>query len=719
LRQGVAAVLVGLLILLAGTGCQVAQREVLITTTPPDAAIVIDGVERGRGRFQAPMMFGGGRTYTVRVSRLGFTDQSFVLDGTPEKDVNYVNLKPRLRQVKLQVNPPLPAVLRIDGRAVSNEPRLEWTQTLEFTVDREDRWTTHVATVERAGYQPAEVILRFDDPQSTYTLTLEPVKKDVRIVTDPPGAVVYIDGERVGISPVRRDDFVLGIDPLTNEWRRYRVRAEKPNYEPAEAVLSWDSPAELTLRLPPTAVTIRPSVPEVGPDPVRPDPPATNPATRPATPTSGPTTPALPPATLPATRPLPIGPLPTPPATTRAVQPSVPAPPPPTRPVTVNPPATQATTQPRPASQPTPVAPPSTKAVVPTNPPADSVVASVPVLRVRWVWRQQGGWIPEAESRDLATPRGVDEPDGRSVVLIARADEGDVIDQLATSPDGKSIAYAALTNAIDGLHARLIVRPSDPAARPGERPPQPVQISNGRADLMPAFAPGGARVLFVADRAENDRPALRQVALAGNAPAEPAVGGAAPARTLDLWPTLDSSPRQRLFVESRTVGDPRGPRITAIDPTTGQRTDLGEVGVQPRISPRADAVVFVRADPRTGKRDLYILRDLTGQGGGKAVNLTNSPDEDDFDPAWSKDGSRIAWASDRPVRAPAGGAAGAGIGDTNIWVMDVATPDAAMPLTASPAGDDNPAWSGDDEAVYFRSNRGGVWAVWRTPAAAK
>jgi Tol biopolymer transport system component len=84
---------------------------------------------------------------------------------------------------------------------------------------------------------------------------------------------------------------------------------------------------------------------------------------------------------------------------------------------------------------------------------------------------------------------------------------------------------------------------------------------------------------------------------------------------------------------------------------------------------------------------------------------------DEFDPAWSKTGSRIAFTSDRATSA-AGSPAGGRPRDTNIWVLRAARPAELVQVTANAAWDDSPSWSGDDRVIYFRSTRGGEWGVW-------
>ncbi|HEX8916136.1 MAG TPA: PEGA domain-containing protein, partial [Humisphaera sp.] len=222
-----------LLVAAAGGGCVSRPRLIVITAEPPDASISIDGSERAKGLFRDELSFEGGRTYTVRVARLGYTDETRVLDGSPDQDRISVTLKPRLKQVKVVVKPRLPASIRLDGRPVGGGERVEWGDTLEFTVDAQNQWIPHRVTAYRAGYREASATIRFTDPKSEYELNLSTETKSVMIRTDPPGADVYVNGRRVGVSPVLESDLSLEVDPVTNEYRPYQVRATKAGFEDA------------------------------------------------------------------------------------------------------------------------------------------------------------------------------------------------------------------------------------------------------------------------------------------------------------------------------------------------------------------------------------------------------------------------------------------------------------------------------------------------------
>ena len=103
----------------------------------------------------------------------------------------------------------------------------------------------------------------------------------------------------------------------------------------------------------------------------------------------------------------------------------------------------------------------------------------------------------------------------------------------------------------------------------------------------------------------------------------------------------------------------------------------------PAWSPDGTKIAFTTA--RDGNREIYVV----GADGSNAVRLT-ADGSDDYEPAWSTDGTRIAFVSERE------GAAG-------IYVMRA---DGTNPvrLTTGPAREIDPAWSRDGR-IAFASER--------------
>ena len=110
----------------------------------------------------------------------------------------------------------------------------------------------------------------------------------------------------------------------------------------------------------------------------------------------------------------------------------------------------------------------------------------------------------------------------------------------------------------------------------------------------------------------------------------------------------------------------------------------------PAWSPDGQRIVF--ESDRNGDYEVYIM----SSDGSNLINLTQSVG-DDKAPAWSPDGQRIAFESDRD-------------GNYEVYVMDSDGSNSTR-LTQSAGGDRSPVWSPDGQRIAFESNRDGDYVA--------
>jgi Tol biopolymer transport system component len=122
-----------------------------------------------------------------------------------------------------------------------------------------------------------------------------------------------------------------------------------------------------------------------------------------------------------------------------------------------------------------------------------------------------------------------------------------------------------------------------------------------------------------------------------------------------------------------------------------QLTDDPADDISPAWSPDGSSIAFVT--DRDGNREIYVMK----ADGTQQINLTNHGAED-WTPAWSPDGGSIAFSSYRD-------------GNWEIYVMGS---DGSNPtrLTTSAGADYGPSWSPDSQDIAFHSNRDGNWEIY-------
>jgi Tol biopolymer transport system component len=329
------------------------------------------------------------------------------------------------------------------------------------------------------------------------------------------------------------------------------------------------------------------------------------------------------------------------------------------------------------------------------------------MLQVVPVYDGQTGWRGEARRVDtLATRESAEGPGRAGALPLAELPAGTMLGSVVASPDGTHVLYTELISP-EGKAVRSRMRLLNSDGTPAGSLPSDGQ----HLDVMPSFTTDGSQIVFTSNRSGEGLDVWRMPAAGPADPKRIARGGEKAA----LWPMIDASPRPRLFYEeflkpgvARTAAGASEIHMVELeaDPPTNMAL---AAGTRPRASPRADAVVFTVVDPDTGNRDLYLVSDADGVPlGGEPVNLTNTPDVDETDPAWSRTGGKIAYASN------------AGADETNrrnydLYVLTVSAPERPVRVTYNGSLDDSPAWDATGKSLYFRSNRGGKWGIWKAP----
>ena len=349
-------------------------------------------------------------------------------------------------------------------------------------------------------------------------------------------------------------------------------------------------------------------------------------------------------------------------------------------------------------------------------------------------------------------------PDGRHIAFIRYAPEGN---SLMTVPSlgGAERKLASLTSAAGaylstawstdgkGLAITDSDLPNGPASiflislETGERRRLTTTPPQSGGDFSPHFSPDGRWVAFTRSRstAVDD---IYVVPAAGGEPRRVTRDGSETGTSGLDW-TADG--REIIFSSRRGGGRALGLfRVLITGGTPEQLPGIGEDSYAPTISRRGDSLAYLYQ-----KLDDNIWR----APGPNAANRDSPPTQliastrREGSPRYSPDGKRIAFASDRSGNveiwtcdAEGGSPAqlthfGQGQSGSPRWSPDGqqiafdarptdhsdiylvgADGGAVRRLTSARSADIVPVWSADGRWLYFGSDRGGDWQIWRMPA---
>jgi Tol biopolymer transport system component/putative hemolysin len=130
-----------------------------------------------------------------------------------------------------------------------------------------------------------------------------------------------------------------------------------------------------------------------------------------------------------------------------------------------------------------------------------------------------------------------------------------------------------------------------------------------------------------------------------------------------------------------------------------QLTDNPADDFAPAWSPDGSQIAFVSdRDQKPGINDIYIMR-----SDGSGVRRLTADTAIDYEPAWSPDGLLIAFRSNHD-------------GPADIYVISAADGSGLRQLTGDPAEDWSPAWSPDGTLIAFQTDRDGDWEIYTMKA---
>ena len=281
----------------------------------------------------------------------------------------------------------------------------------------------------------------------------------------------------------------------------------------------------------------------------------------------------------------------------------------------------------------------------------------------------------------------------------------ETINSYCVSPDGQNVIYSLTEHDDDGnLFANLFIKRSDDAAGGIAR------LTDGSFwHSLPFIANDGSNYLvFVSNRFDRNKTDIYRVNLVDNR-----LSGGISRLTNDnrfnYSPTYGDSNRQLFYLST----EPNFPKAEAV--VSSIRID-GSLPTQMSVSALEinntfpDKVFFVKIDNDTKKKQIYSI---TADGKLETALLSQEDfrKSNCYNPTVSPDGTRILFVSDQGVDTQSR--------HNNDIYLSNADGSNLHRLTLNGSDDIMPAWSPAEEGVvYFLSNRGGAYNIWRMKLSA-
>lgn len=335
--------------------------------------------------------------------------------------------------------------------------------------------------------------------------------------------------------------------------------------------------------------------------------------------------------------------------------------------------------------------------VVQGCPPTPGPTLVVELVEIIIVDTPEGVKIETRPGKTLAYREVIEvSPNVKSVTRITEnEDKNVVIGPPVLSPTEDVMVYWEMSIKIikDAYYGTRLSRRSNIYKQAIGSPAKTRLTYGKRTDFYPAFSSEGNELVFSSNRT-GPNPTLWRINLAGG-------GGITKITSTlaeDYAPSV--SPDDAFIVYASNPPGADEPQIWKVNYNGLLPTQL-RVGRLPQISPDGTQILFVRVDKNSGKKQMWVMS-VDGSG---ETQLTSNTDFHINDVRWSVDGQTIVYASDEgvdPQRRQ----------NLDIWMMDADGTNKTQ-LTTNGSHDDRPCWDRHGKFIYFRSNRGGTWNIWR------